>query len=280
MILCVDIGNTHTVLGIFPEKSFQVNYIQRIDPKGTSFPSILSTWRLRSLREKTSDELGVEISSLFSREGYCFEAFSKVIISSVVPEITRMYSHFVGKFFKKDALVISASVIPDMTIKVERPEAVGSDRLANAYAARILYGAPSIVVDFGTATTFDVIGTSGSFEGGVIAPGILLSSQALSSRAALLPAIELSSPVNVIGRNTIEAMQSGTFTGYVCLVEGLLRRIKDEMDFLGLSRREQENLRVIATGGLAPLISRATQDIEIVDRDLTLKGICLIGQRI
>ncbi len=255
MSLCIDIGNTHIVVGYFKNET------------------LLYNWRLKSDRDITSDELAVKIFSLFANANLNKSEISKVVIASVVPALTRTLTHFSNKYLQIDPISITAKNIPNMNILLDQPSTVGADRIVNGYAAREIYGAPLIVVDFGTATTFDVINSRGDYEGGVIAPGMLLSIQALSSKTALLPNIEISSPENVIGKNTIDAMRSGVFTGYLCMTEGLLDRIEAEMSAKG---EKIESIKVIGTGGLSTIISKESKKLNIIDKELTLKGLNLL----
>lgn len=251
MLLAIDVGNTHTVLGIYQGEHL-----------GWS-------WRLESDRRRTVDEFALQIIALLEHEQLEMSAIDTVVLSCVVPVLSRVFTKLSQKYFGLDTVVAGPDRVCGMKVLVDEPSRVGSDRLVNALAAREFYGAPVIVVDFGTATTFDIVSTSGAYEGGVIAPGLLISAEALFEKAALLPNIELVRPDRVVGRNTQEAMRSGIFLGYVALVDGLVERLFDE---LGMRPR------VIATGGLSRAIAEESRYIEEVAPNLTLDGLRIIGE--
>ncbi|MGD8192504.1 type III pantothenate kinase [Brevibacillus ginsengisoli] len=252
MLLVMDIGNTNIVLGMYEGESLRFH------------------WRVATDRNKTEDEYGMLIRSLFISAGLEFKHVEGVIISSVVPPLNFTVERMCVKYFQKKPLVIGPGIKTGLNIKYEYPREVGADRIVNAVAAIHDYGTPLIIVDFGTATTFCYVDEQAQYWGGAIAPGINISTEALYSRAAKLPRIEIAKPSSVVGRNTVAAMQSGIYYGFVGQVEGIVRRMKAE------SKTEP---KVVATGGLASLFSNETSSIDVVDPNLTLKGLRLIYER-
>ncbi|TYP68023.1 type III pantothenate kinase [Paenibacillus methanolicus] len=252
MILVVDVGNTNIVLGIYDKKT------------------LLHHWRLSTNRSATVDEYGVLIHNLFRIAGVSVKDVEGVIISSVVPPLMRTLEQLCEQYLHKAPLVVGPGVKTGLNIRYENPREVGADRIVNSVAGIEKYGAPLIVVDFGTATTFDYIDNGGNYLGGAIVPGIGISTEALYQRAAKLPRIELVKPKSVIGRNPVTSMQAGIIFGYAGQVDGIVRRIRSEF---GVSPR------VIATGGLAELIAGESETIELVDPLLTLEGLRIIYER-
>jgi len=254
MLLAIDSGNTNIVFAIFNDSG-----------------EIEGEWRSSSSTDRTADEFGIWLTQLMELDGIDRGAVKAAIIASVVPAALFSLKTLCRKYFNCDPLVIGEGDI-DLGIKVlvDRPEEVGADRLVNAVAAQGGYGGPLIIVDFGTATTFDVIDGDGNYTGGVIAPGINLSLEALHQAAAKLPRVAIGKPPRVIGKGTVEAMQSGIYYGYISMIEGLVARIQEES---GLE------MEVIATGGLAPLFADATDVIVRADPDLTLKGLLAVHRR-
>lgn len=252
MLLVIDIGNTNIVLGLYEGDALTYH------------------WRVSSERNKTEDEYGMLVRSLFESVGLTFQKIEGVIYSSVVPPLNHVIERMCTKYFFKKPLVIGPGIKTGLNIKAEYPREVGTDRIVNAVAATHEYGTPVIVVDFGTATTFCYIDKQGQYWGGAIAPGIGISTEALVSRAAKLPRIEITRPAAVIGRNTIASMQSGIFYGFVGQVEGIVGRMKAEAGI---------QPKVVATGGLAPLVAKEATIIDVVDPNLTLKGLRLIFER-
>lgn len=252
MILVVDVGNTNIVLGIYEQKQ------------------LLHHWRLSTNRSTTADEYGIMMYNLFQHAGIELDQVDGVIISSVVPPLMFVLEHLCLKYLKKTPLVVGPGIKTGLNIRYENPKEVGADRIVNAVAAIELYGSPCIVVDFGTATTFDYIDEAGQYIGGAVAPGIGISTEALYQRAAKLPRIELVKPKSVVGRNTVNSMQAGIIYGFAGQVDGIVERIKQEF---GTSPR------VIATGGLAELIASESRTIELVNPLLTLQGLQLIYER-
>lgn len=253
MLLAIDIGNTQLVLGIF---------------KGDQ---LVHSWRVVTRRNQTFDEYAVLFRNLFELEGISSKDIEGMVISSVVPPLNKTFESLAKQYFSLDPLFIEATrqnLVPIPTYKP--PADVGADRIVNAMAAFDLIGGPSIVVDFGTATTFDAISGKGEYLGGVIAPGISISAEALFSRASKLPRIEIRKPSKVIGDSTVGSMQSGLYFGYVGLVEGILGNMKGELG----------EAQVLATGGLASLVAAATDAIDRVEEDLTLFGLRLFHSKL
>ena len=254
MLLAIDVGNTNIVIGVF---------------RGDT---LVHTWRLTTIRERTSDELGILVSNLCERHEIRKTDISGIIVASVVPPLTGTLLTMVTDYFGRVALLFEPVLNGGIPILIDNPSEVGADRVANSIAAFATYskGLPLIVVDFGTATTFDAVSAKGEYLGGVICPGPTLSAEALFQRAAKLPRIDVKKPPRVIGTNTIGAMQSGLFWGYVDMVEGLLRRMKAELGGAAT---------VLATGGLASVVAPESILIEHVDQDLTLQGLRLVWER-
>ncbi|OXS73653.1 type III pantothenate kinase [Domibacillus enclensis] len=252
MIFVLDVGNTNTVLGVYEGETLKHH------------------WRIETNRNKTEDEYGMMIKSLFQHDGLQFEQIEGVIISSVVPPIMAALERMCEKYFHVKPLVVGPGVKTGLNIKYENPREVGADRIVNAVAGIHEYGTPLIIVDFGTATTYCYIDENAHYMGGLIAPGIGISTEALYTRASKLPRIEITRPESVVGKNTVSAMQAGILYGYVGQVEGIVSRIKKEWN---------ANPTVIATGGLAGLIAKECSMIDVVDPDLTLKGLLLIYKR-
>jgi type III pantothenate kinase len=258
MLLAIDVGNTNIVLGVFEGDR------------------LTRSWRLATLRERTADEIGVLIADLFERSGLDPARVTGVILSSVVPPLTRTMEDMAEHLFGRRPLTIDPAVNTGMPVLYQPPADVGADRVVNGVAAFEKYGAseqrPIIVVDFGTATTFDAISSKGEYLGGVICPGIGISADALFQRAARLPRVDVRKPDGIIGRTTVTSMQAGLFFGYVSMVDGIVTRMRAELE--GGHRAV-----CVATGGMADVISGETTTIEHVDGDLTLVGLRLIWQR-
>jgi len=253
MILVMDVGNTNIVIGIYDGKN------------------LLYHWRMSTDRDKTSDEFGMFIMNLFNYVKLDVSMIEGVIIASVVPPIMYSVEHAIRKYFKLEPIIVGPGIKTGINIKYENPREVGADRIVNAVAGYEIYGGPLIIVDFGTATTYCAISSKGDYIGGVISPGIKISAEALFQKAAKLPRIELAKPETTIGRNTVVSMQSGIVYGYIGQVDYIVRRMKREM--------KEDNIKVIATGGLARLIASESETIEEINGLLTLEGLRMIYQR-
>lgn len=253
MILVVDVGNTNIVMGVYDNKH------------------LLHSWRLGTDKDKTSDEYGMLMLGLLGVEKINAGGISAVVMSSVVPQIMYTLEHTIRKYFKVEPLLVGPGTKTGINIKYENPKEVGADRIVNAVAGLEIYGGPLIIVDFGTATTFCAITKKREYLGGVICPGIRISADALFQKAAKLPKIDLVKPETVIGRNTITSMQSGIIFGYVGQVDYIVNKIKKEM--------QEENIRVVATGGLARLIASESKTIDEVNSMLTLEGLRIIYEK-
>ncbi|MGB0682791.1 MAG: type III pantothenate kinase [Magnetovibrionaceae bacterium] len=251
MLLAIDSGNTNTVFALY-------------DREGRC----LGEWRAATNTNRTADEYGVWLRQLMEFENLSDVTLSTAIIASVVPATVFSLRYMCRKYFDLDATIVGDPELDlGIEVKLVHPEEVGADRLVNAVAGRETYGGPLIIIDFGTATTFDVIDDDGSYIGGAIAPGINLSLEALHMAAAKLPRVAIGRPTNVIGTDTVDAMKSGVFWGYVSLIEGLVKRIREE---------KGSDMTVIATGGLSSLFAGSTDVITKADPDLTLRGLWLI----
>lgn len=252
MIFVLDVGNTNTVLGVFEGDNLKYH------------------WRIETNRNKTEDEYGILIKALLEHENLSFADIKGVIISSVVPPIMRAFETMCRKYFQKKPLIVGPGIKTGLDIKYENPREVGADRIVNAVAAAHEYGNSLIIVDFGTATTYCYVNERGQYMGGAIAPGIGISTEALYTKASKLPRIELAFPHEIIGKNTVSAMQSGILYGYIGQVEGIVSRMKETVT---------DNPKVIATGGLAALLSQHSTIIDEIDPFLTLKGLYLLYKR-
>lgn len=246
MLLAIDVGNTNTVFALYREQ----------EPVGQ--------WRLSTNRDRTAEEYAAALIQLMRLKGYSHEQVEAIVISSVVPQAVMALRWMGRDFFACRPFVVGEDIDYPIRINLANPREVGADRIVNAVAAKKRYRPPLIIVDFGTATTFDVVDEAGDYSGGAIAPGINLSLEALHRAAAKLPRIAVEPPEQVIGRSTVAAMQSGVFWGYVSLIDGLVERIRAEYG---------QPMTVIATGGLAPLFARRCTTLEHIDRDLTMAGL-------
>ncbi len=249
-LLVVDVGNTNIVLGIYRGES------------------MVGSWRLATARERTSDEYGILARQLVGEALHA--SLAGAIVGSVVPPLNQAIASMIEKYFGIEAMFVEPGVRTGIAIQVDNPQEVGADRIINCVAAHDAYGGPTVVVDFGTATTFDLVTEDATYVGGVIAPGLNISAEALFARAARLPRVDIRKPDRVIGTNTVVNMQSGIYYGYLGLVDGILARMKQEVP--GIQR-------VVATGGLASLFATESEHIDDVDPDLTLRGLKLIFER-
>lgn len=249
MLLCVDIGNTNIVLGMYRGEE------------------LLTHWRVNTDHQKMPDEYGMLLVSLLAQHGLSISDIDGISLASVVPPVTDTILEMLRDYVHVPPLVVGIGTKTGVAIRYENPRDVGADRVVNAVATYRLYGGPACVVDFGTATTFDAVSAKGEYLGGAIAPGVRVAAEALFQRTAKLPRIDLQRPPQVIGTNTADSMRSGILFGYVGLVEGMVARYRRELG---------PQMRVIATGGLAGVIAQETTVIEVVDTWLTLKGLRMI----
>ncbi|MBM4298531.1 MAG: type III pantothenate kinase [Deltaproteobacteria bacterium] len=252
MLLAIDIGNTNIVFGLYQEKR------------------LITHWRLATQAERTADEYGVIITQLVGYAGFAADQVSAIAISCVVPPMLTTAQELAQRFFKLEPLIVGPGIKTGMPILYESPKDVGADRIVNGIAAYEKYHDSCIIVDFGTATTIDLISKKGEYIGGAIAPGLSIALEALVQRASKLPRIEIVKPKDVIGRNTVNSIQAGIFFGYVGLVDGIVRRIEKE---------HGAPAKVVATGGLAPLVASECASITEVDEFLTLDGLRIIHER-
>lgn len=250
MLLTIDVGNTNITMGVFQENR------------------LLGTFRMTTKRPRTSDEYGFSICAILEHRDIDPKRIDAVIIASVVPDIMHSLTSGVIKYFNVKPLIVSVGVKTGIRIMTENPRQIGPDRIVDAVAGYDLFGGPVIVVDFGTATTYDLIGPNGTFEAGVTAPGIETAGRSLWGGAAMLPAIEIRKPESILGKDTVSSMQAGLVYGAVGQTEYIIWKIKEESGY--------QNARVVATGGLGKIIARETASIDVYDPELTLNGLRLI----
>lgn len=252
MLLAVDVGNTQTHFGVFEGDE------------------VLEHWRFATVRQSTADELGAALRNLLGLRGYGFEDIDASIVSSTVPQLEPEWTAMGGRYLDQEMLLIGPGTRTGMAIRYDNPREIGADRLVNAVAIRERFGGSAVCVDFGTATTFDVVSAAGDYVGGALMTGIEISLEALSERGARLPKIDLAPPRSVIGKNTVDAIRSGVVFGYAGAIDAILRRLYDELG---------ERPEVIATGGLSSLVVPYTEEIVEVDDLLTLTGLRLLYER-
>lgn len=252
MLLAVDVGNTQTVVGVFGDGE------------------LAHHWRVATEAERTADEIGALLDRLLELSDLDFDAVDGVCLSSTVPVLVREYELFAARYARSPILVVGPGTRTGIPIVYDNPREVGPDRIVNAVAAKERYGSPCVVVDFGTSTNFDAVSRAGEYVGGVLAPGIEISMDALFSRAARLVKVDFAEPPSVIGKSTVHGLQSGLVYGFAGQVDGIVTAMRGELG---------AEARVVATGGLAGLIAPHSSTIELVDPDLTLEGLRLVWER-
>ena len=252
MLLVIDVGNTNITLGVYNKDELIANF------------------RLTTKMQRTSDEFGITLFSFFRTKNIDPQVIEGVVISSVVPKVMHSLTNSIRKYFNLVPMIVGPGVKTGISIKTENPKEVGADRIVNIAAAYHIYGGPAIVIDFGTATTYDYVNELGEFEFGVISPGLEISAQALWTKAAKIPEIEIKKPNSIICKNTIASMQGGLVYGYIGQTEYIIKKIKEET---------QKDLKVIATGGLGRIIYNETDMIDIYDADLAFKGMKIIYEK-
>jgi len=253
MLLCIDIGNTNIVLGLIEQDK------------------VVTRWRIRTVKDATADEIGIAVTNLFEHSGIRTGEINDIIITSVVPSIMKAMEEFSIRYLNLAPLIVGPGIKTGMNIRYDNPKEVGADRIINAVAGYEKYHTGLIIIDFGTATTFDCVSHDGEFLGGAIAPGLVISSEALFEKASKLPRIEtFSSPETVIAKDTVSAMNAGIICGYAGLVDGIVNRMKKEMGY---------EVTVLATGGIAPLMFGESAVIDHLEEDLTIEGLMILYKR-
>ena len=253
MLLVVDVGNTNITLGVFDGEELN------------------GTFRMTTKLPRTSDEYGIELRQLIECQGLKKTDITDIIVASVVPDVMHSLGSAMIKYFGIKPMIVSAGIKTGIRVCTENPKQVGADRIVDAVAAYNIYGGPIIVIDFGTATTYDIVGPDGTFEGAVIAPGIRTSAQALWGGAAMLPAIDIRKPASIIGKETVSSMQAGIVYGQIGQAEYIVKKIREESGYL--------DAKVVASGGLGNIIAKETDFIDYYDPQLTLKGLKMIFEK-
>lgn len=253
MLLVIDVGNTNITLGVFRDEE------------------LLGTYRMTTKIQRTSDEYGIMLREIVGPQGVLSTDIDACIVASVVPDVMHSLGSAMIKYFGIRPMVVSAGIKTGIRIVTENPKQVGADRIVDAVAAYTLHGGPVIVIDYGTATTYDIVGPEGTFEGAVIAPGIRISAEAMTKESAMLPAIEIKRPESIIAKETIACMQAGIVYGQIGATEYIVKKIREESGYL--------DAKVVASGGLGKLIARETDVIDVYDPQLTLKGLRIIYEK-
>jgi len=250
MLLTIDIGNTNIKMGVFNQEE------------------LLGIFRLTTKNQRTSDEFGIDLRAILLNRGISHQQISAVIVASVVPDVMYSFANAINKYFDLEPIIVSAGIKTGISIATENPKEVGPDRIADAVAGFELYGGPVIVIDYGTATTYDLVGPGGAFEAGITAPGIATSLKSLWSEAAMLPSIAIKKPKSILAKETISSMQAGLVYGTIGQTEYIIQCIKEESGY--------HNAKVVATGGLGRIIAESTDSIDIYNPQLSLEGLRLI----